>query len=299
MNLLGWNCRGMGSPRAIRILRDLVKSHNPDFVFLSETLADTEVMTDIAEKLGFADSFVISKVGRGGGLAIMWRHTVNCQVIDSSDNHINVHVLENSNVSWKLTCYYGFPERSRRQEAWNMLRNLAENVNIPWCIYGDFNDLLCSKDKIGTHPHPQNLMDGFKAAIEDCNLTEIDLIGGDFTWEKSKGSPNWVREKLDRAFANDLWWRKFPLCSLTVKHAIKSDHDPIFLDTVSVAVSRKNFRFRFENTWLNEPDFKKDVAEFWHNIPAIHVLPKLLSVSSFLAKWGRNFFHKFRDKIKM
>lgn len=27
-------------------------------------------------------------------------------------------------------------------------------------------------------------------------------------------------------------------------------------------------------------------------------LPKLISVSSFMARWGRNFFHKFREKIK-
>lgn len=73
---------------------------------------------------------------------------------------------------------------------------------------------------------------------------------------------------------------------------------PILLDTVSSDYSRKNFRFRFENTWLNEPNFKKEVSEFWCTIPAIHVLPKLLSMSSFMAKWGRNFFHKFRDKLK-
>lgn len=64
MNLLGWNCRGMGSPRAIRILKDLVKSHNPDFVFLSETLVNSDVMTEIADKLGFTSSFAVSKVGR-------------------------------------------------------------------------------------------------------------------------------------------------------------------------------------------------------------------------------------------
>ncbi|XP_074348383.1 uncharacterized protein LOC141687114 [Apium graveolens] len=179
-----------------------------------------------------------------------------------------------------------------------MLRNLAHGVNIPWCICGDFNDMLYTSDKAGTHPHPQNLLDGFRSAIEDCGLDELELTGGEFTWEKSKGTSNWVRERLDRVFANNLWWRKFPLCNLAVKHTTKSDHDPIILDTVCAGFSRKNFRFCFENTWLNEPDFKKEVADFWSAIPAIHVLPKLLSVASFMAKWGRNFFHKFRDKIK-
>lgn len=92
-------------------------------------------------------------------------------------------------------------------------------------------------------------------------------MGGEFTWEKSKGSDNWVRERLDRAFADMLWWRKFFLCKLTLSHVIKYDHDPIVLEPVNVNVSRKQFRFRFENMWLNERSFKEEVSKFWCNIP--------------------------------
>lgn len=153
-------------------------------------------------------------------------------------------------------------------------------------------------DKQGNHPHPQYLCDGFRAAIDDCNLTELDLTEGEYTWEKSKGTPDWVRERLDRAFANNDWWQKFPLCKLCVKHAIYSDHDPIVLDLLNVSFSRKNFRFRFENVWLKEPNFHIEVSDFWKGIASSLLLPKLISVSSFMAKWGRNFFHKFRDKVK-
>lgn len=44
-------------------------------------------------------------------------------------------------------------------------------------MFGDFNDLLYESDKMGNHPHPQNLMEGFRAAIDDCELAEIDLEG--------------------------------------------------------------------------------------------------------------------------
>lgn len=30
----------------------------------------------------------------------------------------------------------------------------------------------------------------------------------------------------------------------------------------------------------------------------MHIMPKFLSMSSFMAKWGNQFFHKFRDKVK-
>lgn len=100
------------------------------------------------------------------------------------------------------------------------------------------------------------------------------------------------------AFVNEGWWQMYPLCKLEVTHTICSDHDPIIMELVDASLSRKQFRFRFENTWLNEPTFHQEVTYYWRNLPTSHLMPKLLSVSSFLAKWGRNFFHIFRDKVK-
>lgn len=248
MNLLSWNCRGLGNLRTVRILGDLIKSLNPTFVFLSETLVDNSVIAELCSKFGFAGYFAVDRVGRGGGLAIFWKHNTECRVVTHSSNHLDVHFVENNITMWRLTCYYGFRERSRRQEAWNFLRDLAMDNSVPWCIFGDFNDLLYSTDKKGEHPHPACLLEGFREAIEDCNLVELELKGGDFIWEKSRGKPTWVRERLDRAFATEEWWRKFPLCILTVHHTTSSDHDPIVMQLLDTTVSRKQFRFRFENT---------------------------------------------------
>lgn len=88
------------------------------------------------------------------------------------------------------------------------------------------------------------------------------------------------------------------MCNLLVTHTISSDHDHIVLKPLHATWYRKRFRFRFENTWLNEPNLKKEVEEFWKAIPSINMLLKLLFVSSFMAKWGQNLFHKFRDKVK-
>lgn len=134
--------------------------------------------------------------------------------------------------------------------------------------------------------------------VEDCLLSEINLVGGKYTWERGRGTDRWVREKLDRAYATSSWLRKFPVCKLTVHHVTYSDHDPINLDLLSVHCSRKQFWFMFENTWLQEPTFRKDVVDYWLDLPSFNILPKLISVSSFMARWGRNFFYKFRDKIK-
>lgn len=141
-------------------------------------------------------------------------------------------------------------------------------------------------------------MDGFRLAIEDVSLSELPLTGGKYTWERSKGKDNWVRERLDRCFASDNWWQLFPLCKLSVYHTIYSDHEPINLDICNVQVTKKQFRFKFENTWLRESEFNTEVKEHLASLPRLHLLPKLLSLSSFMAKWGMNFFHKFKVKIR-
>lgn len=99
---------------------------------------------------------------------------------------------------------------------------------------------------MGNNTHSQACMEGFRVA--DCFLTETDLEGGKFTWEKSRGKSNWVRERLDRAFETSDWWHKFPVGKLTVLYTVTSYHDPISLNLCNVTVSRKNFRFRFKNT---------------------------------------------------
>lgn len=98
---------------------------------------------------------------------------------------------------------------------------------------------------MGTIPHPPNLMEGFRKAIDDSLLSELDLHGGYYTWEKSRGSASWVREKLDRAFATRLWWNKFLLSKISVKYVLTSDHDPLLLDLLNVSFSKKQFHFRF------------------------------------------------------
>lgn len=81
-------------------------------------------------------------------------------------------------------------------------------------------------------------------------------------------------------------------------HTTRSDHDPIQVELVSTAISTRLFLFKFENMWLKDQNFIKEVKEYWRKIPIVHLLPKLMNVSSFMAKWRRQFFNKFKEKVK-
>jgi endonuclease/exonuclease/phosphatase family metal-dependent hydrolase len=85
----------------------------------------------------------------------MWRDTIDCRVMNYSRNFINLIVKEREEEEdWRLTCYYGYPERERRRQAWDLLRELRDMSDLPWCVIGDFNDLLSQEDKRGLNPHP-------------------------------------------------------------------------------------------------------------------------------------------------
>ena len=71
MNILAWNCRGLGTSPAIHTLTDEVKKKNPVLVFLVETKANVDKMKGFQNKLGFTQGIIVSSDGSGGGLALL------------------------------------------------------------------------------------------------------------------------------------------------------------------------------------------------------------------------------------
>ncbi|KAI5415217.1 hypothetical protein KIW84_040601 [Lathyrus oleraceus] len=80
------------------------------------------------------------------------------------------------------------------------MRELKDMSNVPWCIVGDFNDLLSQQDKIGNHIHPNWLCVGFCQA-----------------------------ESLGRALVKPNLMDKFPNAKLIKLMASHFDHSPNFL----------------------------------------------------------------------
>ncbi|XP_074326658.1 uncharacterized protein LOC141664599 [Apium graveolens] len=134
----------------------------------------------------------------GGGLALMWRNEGVVEIKGSCSNYINFEVECEQIGRWRYTGFYGCPERTTRQKSWNILRELASKSQLPWCIVGDFNDMLFSFEKEGGRPHPNNFLIGFGEVIAECGLEDLGFTGGSFTWEKSQGTPGWIQERLDR-----------------------------------------------------------------------------------------------------
>lgn len=83
--------------------------------------------------------------------------------------------MEGGERTWRFTGFYGAPERNRRHETWNLLKNLAPRSPLPWVVMGDFNDVLNSDEKRGDQPQPNWLIEGFKEAIEGSDLRDFEF----------------------------------------------------------------------------------------------------------------------------
>ena len=90
MNLLAWNCRGLGNRRAVDKLRDLIQAKDLGIVFFIGNLVDIKI--DGGSKLKFDGLFIVSNENRGGGLAMLWKGSTNVWVDSFSSYHIDVIV---------------------------------------------------------------------------------------------------------------------------------------------------------------------------------------------------------------
>jgi hypothetical protein len=168
---------------------------------------------------------------------------------------------------------------------------------LPWCVVGDFNDLLSQEDKKGTHPHPNWLCNGFRSAVSDCDLTDIQLEGYPFTWIKSRGSPSVIEERLDRAMADSKWLMTYPNVKLLNLLTSHSDHSPILLQNSPVVRSGRTYSFRFENSWLKEDDVEEVVMDGWGRERGVDIMAKSSRCADKLQGWGRRKRMRFKQEV--
>lgn len=160
----------------------------PLFVFLMETMIDHDRVESVRAKMKYEGVFTVSGPGHGGGLALFWKIADSLEVKSYSANYIDAEIKLENISPWRLTCYYGSPERSRRKDSWHLIRSLAGKSLLPWALLGDFNDMLRASEKKGKNPQPNWMLNGFREAVSDSGLSDLPTEGFPFTWERGRGT---------------------------------------------------------------------------------------------------------------
>ena len=264
MKCISWNCRGLGNQATIQELANLVRIKDPSVLFLSETLMDEDRLEVLRCRFHFSNKFVVKRINKGGGLVLFWKHDFNLSICSYSLSHIDSIVNSTSDQPWRLTCFYGAPETHLREHSWNLLRTLNGQHSLPWCCFGDFNEIVRSSEKSGRQSQSENQMQGFRAVIDDCGFLDLGYRGLPFTWCNNRrgNATTWLR--LDRFMATNDWVLRFNSAVVDHLECTSSDHKPICLSTQSVQAPRPRQRlFGFEDMWRMDPGCEPAIIQAW------------------------------------
>ncbi|KAM6542861.1 hypothetical protein CsatB_007308 [Cannabis sativa] len=169
---------------------------------------------------------------------------------------------------------------------------------------GDFNSYLFSIDKLGGQASDQVVMSLFSDFINKFSMFPLPYVGCKYTWTN-----NTISERLDWVVGSESWCDLFPENSLHHLGYYGSDHRALkllFVNDTSRPLNFVNKRFRFENSWLEDPDFYHLMQNKWHdflthNSPSNHFnyfLDKQAHCVSLLKDWNKTHNHLFKCRIR-
>jgi exonuclease III len=295
MNILSWNCRGLGNFQTVHALRGLVNRNDPKIVFLMETKINSLRMEGVRRTIGFENGLSIPSEGKSGGLALLWRQGYEVVINSYSKYHIDSVVkVKTTDDIWRVTGFYGHPETSQKETTWRLLESLNNQSNVPWVCVGDFNEILENREKTGRAIRPQAQMNRFREVINHCYFRAIKFEGPRFTWCNNRLDGGRVLARLDRGFSNMEWSLLFP--NAVVQHLIESssDHCALLLCPDGMRKRKTPYRFHFEAMWMRSDDCRNIIKQAWHppdvEETTLTLSDRISSCATHLTQWNKSVF---------
>ncbi|XP_073358338.1 uncharacterized protein [Aegilops tauschii subsp. strangulata] len=266
MNLLSWNCRGIGNAPTVQELRELADKFAPKVLCIMETQINGVRAGNLKSNLGYDNSFVVDSSGRSGGLAIFWNNEIKIEVLGYSKYHIDGKISGLGEQSWRLSCFYGEARTHLRQHTWDTMKILSTLQDMSWVCLGDFNEVLKHDEHDGIGSRSQSQIQGFRDAVDVCGLVDLGFKGTRWTYEKRVEGGSYTRVRLDRALGSVDWCGLFPAASVEHLTAATSDHSPVLLQLSHPnGGKKKKNQFRYEVMWDTHPELKSTIQSAWES----------------------------------
>lgn len=300
MAILSWNCLGLGRAQDLVIprLRELRQELFPDILFLMETKQNRDALVDLQVWLGYDKIMTVNPIGYSGGLALLWKDSVNIS-FKYVDKHLVDMEVHFGKDFFYLSCVYGEPVRKKRPRLWERLSRIGVGRKDPWCIVGDFNEIRHNGEKIGGPRRSEESFVPFNNMLEIGEMVELQSTGINLTWGGQRAT-HYIHSRLDRAFGNKKWFATFPASNQVFLDKRGSDHRSVVVKLISSSESYRG-SFRFDSRFLGKPGVKEEIKKAWltnHSFNGSPVSENLKRCRKALSRWKKNANFNSRDKIK-
>lgn len=200
-------------------------------------------------------------------------------------------------VKWNIIVVYGTAHEENKVQFLAELSNFCSKSNEPTLIGGDFNIIRFSIER--------NIFNGisrhsvmFNTLINFHELREIVMTGGLYTWSNNQDPP--LLEKLDRILVSKAWEDIFSNAMVKKLPRDVSDHNPLIISSGPIKMPKK-LQFRFENSWISNPDFLPAVKKIWDkpcnaSSTLDKIQQKLKLFKQYFKGWGFNLQGELRKR---
>lgn len=268
MNLscLFWNYQGAASQSFRRTFKMSVQNYKPKLVALCEPRISGIKADDFIRFNGYEYSHRVEVAGFLGGIWLLWRAGLDVTILINHKQYIHFQVSDTRGLITWVTTIYASPVTSLRKFLWKDLNYLAETIQGPWMLAGDFNATLSTSKSKGSTNSGSRPCKNFQNWFHKHGFCDLHFTGPKFTWKRGS-----LYKRLDRAICNDIWFNTFNKARVFHLPRLGSDHQPIFLSLNNEGTGNKCLKpFRFLASWLTDNRFSGFVSQVW-KLSLIHI----------------------------
>ncbi|XP_058726956.1 uncharacterized protein LOC131598361 [Vicia villosa] len=218
----------------------------------------------IRDKLNVYDSYVDNYHNHDNGrIWISWNDNLDdVKVIQSSDQYLHCGIYDTKGTfQFWLTAIYRKNRLEQRKILWKDIANMRPNVQDPWCLMGDFNNVMRAQDRMGgrmvTDFEYVDLLD----MMTHTGLTEMDGCGDYDTW-CNRHTNDTIYSRIDILIGNVESFKKYNDMNLRILAPIVSDHALLQVVNETQKVIN-NRRFKFYNRVIELASYEEVVKKSW------------------------------------
>jgi exonuclease III len=299
MKTITWNIRGLNGRSKQRILRECIKTENPDILLLQETkCAGREAENIFRSSWRDGDFLFQDSVGASGGLAILWNpQTVSMHHPFSTKGTLTAHFkVVASTKEGAITNVYGPQSIQDKESFMQTLQYVKTLIHTPhWIVGGDFNMILTLEEKIGGTKRLEQDSGKFKTLIEQLNMVDMETRNGIFTWSNKRTGHQHVACRLDRFLVTEALLESDQAMEANIMPKTGSDHWPIAF-CLDPGFPPRPKPFRFEKFWLTHPNFHQLAHTWWaqaeidHGTHMYKFQQRLKNFKQHLKSWNKSTF---------